>query len=850
MLGRVDIGMLPDGTAIGTALTMCLTQLKDLPPPGQRRSCSSPTAPTTPASPRRCVAAEAARAIGVRIHTIGVSAADTTRTDKQFIWRQGRRARTGSPAATRRCSAGSPSGAAGEYFRATDPEALERILEAIDPIERQEVQISETRDYRELYRVRPRAGPGAARGGRAARRHAAPEPAVSFAWPLVLLLALVLVPLAARAAAARACPAPDAELRGVRRAGGARARLDARRRRARRAGAPGSRLAALALGLLALARPQLGERQAELARTGRDLLLVLDLSRSMTVTDVGAHPARGRQGGGVGDGVGVPGRPGGPHRLRRQRVPPAAAHLRSRGAQALPRRGQSRRSRRSGHRCRHRARHGAARCSSTKASAGHRAVLIVSATARAARATSRRRSTSLRERGDPRLRARRRHHRRRAGAGRQLGGARAVPPRSHRPDRDVPAGGERPPHVAAKLPAAPTRGPTARTDRGRLRAALGAGALAHARPRGSRASGPTGSSGRSALAVGPLARWPRPSRWRGGAWDGARRRRTDGRRRGAAADRAADRCCSCWPAALRGASRAPAGASDSTHDGRVRRPPRPPSTVALARDSTPVRAFNAGNAYYRLRRYEDAAVRYRLAAAGPAGAPPAERCSTSATRWCGRPRRRPSGAQLLLDAVAAYEEALRLDPTDHDAKWNLELALQRLEEDRMAGGSSGRGRTPDYGRGNMNVPGYEGNPDAASGAMAGGGYRRGGGRIGRGARRRSGAPAARGGAAASSWPATRAGRRRRGRRMGRTGEGGDWSGQRPRICADPPPACAPPADYVADCHNRSPWSFAAYCSHVKQMLKSLASRVSFWHRALFHFGRCREMAGAGRGTPT
>ena len=41
-------------------------------------SCSSPTAPTTPASRRRSMAAEAARAIGVRIHTIGVSAADTT----------------------------------------------------------------------------------------------------------------------------------------------------------------------------------------------------------------------------------------------------------------------------------------------------------------------------------------------------------------------------------------------------------------------------------------------------------------------------------------------------------------------------------------------------------------------------------------------------------------------------------------------------------------------------------------------------------------------------------------------------------------------------------------------------
>jgi Ca-activated chloride channel family protein len=39
----------------------------------------------------------------------------------------------------------------GEYFRATDPEALERIMEKLDPLERQEVTINQTRDYRELF---------------------------------------------------------------------------------------------------------------------------------------------------------------------------------------------------------------------------------------------------------------------------------------------------------------------------------------------------------------------------------------------------------------------------------------------------------------------------------------------------------------------------------------------------------------------------------------------------------------------------------------------------------------------------------------------------------------------------
>ena len=150
LLGRIDIGMLPDGTAIGTALTMCLAQLKDLPPKASVVVLITDGANNT-GKPSPLIAAEAARAIGVRIHTIGVSAADTTGPDKKFIWRWGGRApdrlSSGDEATLKRISDRS----GGRYFRATDPETLERILQAIDPVERREVKISETRDYRELY---------------------------------------------------------------------------------------------------------------------------------------------------------------------------------------------------------------------------------------------------------------------------------------------------------------------------------------------------------------------------------------------------------------------------------------------------------------------------------------------------------------------------------------------------------------------------------------------------------------------------------------------------------------------------------------------------------------------------
>jgi Ca-activated chloride channel homolog len=47
------------------------------------------------------------------------------------------------------------------------------------------------------------------------------------------------------------------------------------------------RLGAIALLLLALARPQYGERQTGMAQSGRDVLVLLDLSRSMNAADAG-----------------------------------------------------------------------------------------------------------------------------------------------------------------------------------------------------------------------------------------------------------------------------------------------------------------------------------------------------------------------------------------------------------------------------------------------------------------------------------------------------------------------------------------------------------------------------------
>jgi len=146
---RVDIGMLPDGTAIGTAIAMCLNQLKDLPSKASVIVLITDGANNT-GRPTPFAAAEAARSLGVRIHAIGLSTSDTAEADRNLIWRWGRtpaRLTRWDEAVLTRIS----SRTGGQYFKATDPEGLRRIMSEIDPMERQDIRVREIRDYQELY---------------------------------------------------------------------------------------------------------------------------------------------------------------------------------------------------------------------------------------------------------------------------------------------------------------------------------------------------------------------------------------------------------------------------------------------------------------------------------------------------------------------------------------------------------------------------------------------------------------------------------------------------------------------------------------------------------------------------
>ncbi len=531
---------------------------------------------------------------------------------------------------------------------------------------------------------------------------------MSFAWPAVLLLGVVLVPVTLRAlllgtrrreAELRAFGEPAVLERGSSLSDGRTARLRA-----------WLQASALGLGVLALARPQLGERPAELARTGRDLLVVLDLSRSMTVTDVSPTRLAAAKdavwevvSASPGDRVGLVVF-GGSAFLQLPLTSDHATFKLFLDAATPDDLGDPATD------------IGTALATAGKVfehegDRGHRAVLLAS-DGESDEGDLEAATASLRGEGIPVFAL---------GVGTSGGGpvpadSSEAPEKFHRDHIGRVAISrleENELRTAAKL----TGGAYARAARADDRKALRE-ALAEVRTRTLSTQQVTEHADRFqwplALAVIALL---------GEMWLAARVRR----RRTPVPVRARAHAVAAvlLPLLLLLNGGCARGSLDARKGERLYASGDFAGSaklfdLALAADSTPVRAYNAGNAYYRMKRYEDAAARYRYAAGrlqlrqqsvfnlGNALVRAAEEA--------------PERGQLLLDAVGAYEEALRLDPADQDAKWNLELALQRLEEDRMKGGSSGRGRSADYGRGNMNVPGYEGNPEAASGAMAGGGF--------------------------------------------------------------------------------------------------------------------------------
>jgi Ca-activated chloride channel family protein len=146
MLDRVQIGVVEDGTAVGTALATAVNRLKDTEADSKvvilltdGRNNRGEIDPAT--------AAEIASTMGVRVYAIGVGAAGATDGTERRL--EERQPGTGGVDEQMLRTVASTTG--GRYFSASSKEALQRIYDEIDTMEKTEVDERVYTDREEWY---------------------------------------------------------------------------------------------------------------------------------------------------------------------------------------------------------------------------------------------------------------------------------------------------------------------------------------------------------------------------------------------------------------------------------------------------------------------------------------------------------------------------------------------------------------------------------------------------------------------------------------------------------------------------------------------------------------------------
>lgn len=148
-LERVQIGLVEDGTAIGSAIASATNRLRD------RESKSRLVVLLTDGDNNAgkiqpVTAAEAAAALGVKIYAIGAGSRGVARIPLQdsFGRTEYQNVRVDFDEATLRQIA---EAAKGEYFRATGTESLKEIFRKIDEFEKTEVEVRRYKNFTDLY---------------------------------------------------------------------------------------------------------------------------------------------------------------------------------------------------------------------------------------------------------------------------------------------------------------------------------------------------------------------------------------------------------------------------------------------------------------------------------------------------------------------------------------------------------------------------------------------------------------------------------------------------------------------------------------------------------------------------
>jgi tetratricopeptide (TPR) repeat protein len=153
------------------------------------------------------------------------------------------------------------------------------------------------------------------------------------------------------------------------------------------------------------------------------------------------------------------------------------------------------------------------------------------------------------------------------------------------------------------------------------------------------------------------------------------------------------------------------------------------ATSARRSDAVPLLSYGLGTADYRLGRFDRAVQAYHDAVAGDRALQQRAYYNMgNAYVWKARAEYDHTGKRMALrGAIDSYEEALLIDPTDANARWNLEVALRRLADASDSSTMSRHREGADWGGGNLTKSGYAGAPQTGAGASPGGGFGRDGG---------------------------------------------------------------------------------------------------------------------------
>jgi tetratricopeptide (TPR) repeat protein len=149
------------------------------------------------------------------------------------------------------------------------------------------------------------------------------------------------------------------------------------------------------------------------------------------------------------------------------------------------------------------------------------------------------------------------------------------------------------------------------------------------------------------------------------------------------------------------------------------------ATMARQSDALPLLDYDLATTDYRLGRFDAAAQSFHTAVAGdPTLAQRAYYNLGNTYVWQARASFDHITKRISLrGAVSSYEEALLLNPSDRNAKWNLEVALRRLADATDPPSPLSRHRnSAEWGGGNLTKSGYAGTPQTAAGTTPGGGF--------------------------------------------------------------------------------------------------------------------------------